>query len=287
MTGPLREQDWEPLLLSRIEDGKCIPFFGAGACAGVLPLGADIAKAWSKKYRYPLKDRDDLVRVAQFLAVEYDPVFPKEQISKQFKGIAPPDFTQRDEPHALFAELPLPLYMTTNYDDFMMRALSRSRFRAPKADICRWNKVVQNEPSIFELEPSFQPSVATPLVFHIHGNTDIKESIVITEDDYLEFLGEIARNDALLPRIIKRAMMNSAFLFVGYRLGDWNLRVLFQGLPDPGYTSVLVLTPPTGTKQLQDKAQKYFEQYYAGMDLRIYWGTAREFANELRRRRAA
>lgn len=285
MAGQLAEKDWQ-LLLSRIEDGKCTPFLGAGACAGVLPLGADVAKNWSKKYGYPFDDKHDLVKVSQYLAVEFDPLFPKERIAEELSGINSPNFSEKDEPHGLFAELPLPLYMTTNYDHFMTGALARNKFRAPEFDICRWNELLKHEPSVFDSAPTYKPSVASPLVFHIHGHIGIKESIVITEDDYLKFLAEIARNKTLLPKPIQEAMMKSSFLFIGYRLGDWNFRVLFQGLrPDPNYMSVLVLKPPQGEKKLRDKAQRYLERYYAGMDLRIYWGTAREFTKELRARR--
>jgi hypothetical protein len=64
--GKLEEKDWN-LLLGRIKDGKCNPFLGAGACAGVLPRGSDIAKKWAEEYEYPLEDCADLARVAQFM----------------------------------------------------------------------------------------------------------------------------------------------------------------------------------------------------------------------------
>jgi hypothetical protein len=64
------------LLLRRIQSGKCTPFLGAGACYGTLPLGADIARGCSERYGYPLEDSHDLARVAQFLAVREDSMFP-------------------------------------------------------------------------------------------------------------------------------------------------------------------------------------------------------------------
>lgn len=283
MAGTLKEKDWDSLL-PRIEEGKCTPFFGAGACFGVLPLGSDIAQNWSKKYDYPLQDKQDLVRVAQYLAVQYDPLFPKEKIIEEFAKVKPPDFSQPDEPHSVFADLPLPLYMTTNYDDFMLRALSLNKFRDPKRDVCQWNATLSHEPSVFANNPAFAPSVPTPLVFHLHGHAGIKQSMVLTEDDYLKFLAALVRNDDLLPAPIRKAMAMSSFLFVGYRLADWNFRVLFQGLrPDRGYPSIAVLVPPGEGKQ-RLKAQEYLNRYYGDLDLRIYWGTAREFALELRRR---
>ena len=78
MPKTLEEKDWT-MLLRRIEKGKCTPFLGAGACYGSLPLGGDIARKWAADYGYPLGDCNDLVRVAQFLAVQNDPMFPKEE----------------------------------------------------------------------------------------------------------------------------------------------------------------------------------------------------------------
>src|SRR5205823_2188648 len=118
-------------------------FLGAGACYGALPLGAQVAREWAKKYDYPFGDDGDLVRVAQFIAVQYDPVFPKIEILKQLQGAPPPDFRAPDEPHGVLADLPLPVYVTTNYDDFMARALTDRR-RDVRRELCRWNDLVQD-----------------------------------------------------------------------------------------------------------------------------------------------
>ena len=67
-------------------------------------------------------DDGDLVRVSQYIAVQYDPTYPKELILKLFEKAQPPDFRTADEPHGVLADLPLSVYMTTNYDDFMVRA---------------------------------------------------------------------------------------------------------------------------------------------------------------------
>ena len=47
--------------------------------------------------------------------------------------------------------------------------------------------------------------------------------------------------------------------------------------------SILVLPPPEG--QLSgEKVLAYLDRYYAYMDIVVHWGTAREFAAELRQR---
>jgi hypothetical protein len=283
MPNTLEERDWN-LLLRRIKAGKCTPFLGAGACFGALPLGGEIARAWAQKYCCPLKDSSDLVRVAQFLAVNYDPMFPKEQVLDQFfKDTEPPDFKEPDEPHGVLADLPLPVYMTTNYDDFMVQAL-QSRNKDPKRELCRWNQLVKDRPCIFESEPGFRPTVANPVVFHLHGHNEVVESLVLTEDDYLDFLVNISRDHALLPPRIQEALTGASLLFIGYSLADWSFRVLFRGLitstePTLRRISVTVQLAPASTEM-----QEYMDKYFNRIDVRVYWGTAREFAAELRKR---
>ncbi len=283
MPNTLEERDWD-LLLRRIRAGKCTPFLGAGACFGTLPLGGEIAQKWAQEHDYPLEDCSDLARVAQFLAVHYDPMFPKEHILDQFfKDVEPPDFAEPDEPHGILADLPLPIYMTTNYDDFMVRAL-QSRNKDPKRELCRWNQLVKDRPCIFESEPGFRPTVANPVVFHLHGHNEVVESLVLTEDDYLDFLVNISRDHALLPPRIQEALTGASLLFIGYSLADWSFRVLFRGLitstePTLRRISVTVQLAPASTEM-----QEYMDKYFNRIDVRVYWGTAREFSAELQKR---
>jgi hypothetical protein len=291
MPNTLEERDWR-LLLRRIKAGKCTPFLGAGACLGALPLGGDIAQEWAQDHHYPLEDCSDLARVAQFLAVQYDPMFPKEEILEQwFKKVAPPDFTEADEPHSVLADLPLPIYMTTNYDDFMVQALKK-RNKDPKRELCCWNELVKGQQSIFASEPDFEPTPANPVVFHLHGHNEVPESLVLTEDDYLDFLVNISRDQALLPPQIRIAMAGTSLLFIGYSLTDWDFRVLFRGLVTSTELSlrrisVTVQLPPVPSdapESTRQRVQKYLDKYFNRIDVRVYWGTAREFAADLRQR---
>jgi hypothetical protein len=95
----------------------------------------------------------------------------------------------------------------------------------------------------------------------------------------------LASDPARLPPFVQAAISASTLLFVGYRLADWNFRVLFQMLrPDPAYISVAVLLPPGPNEPSPEEAQQYLDEYYGAMNLKMFWGTAREFSSELRRR---
>ncbi|MCD6160926.1 MAG: SIR2 family protein [candidate division Zixibacteria bacterium] len=291
MPNTLRDKDWT-LLLGRIRDGECTPFLGAGACYGTLPLGSDIARKWADKFHYPLQDScDDLARVAQFMAVDFDSMFPKGEICRMFKDAASPDFNEPNEPHGILADLPLPIYITTNYDDFMVKALA-SRRRDPKQELCRWNKIVKNQPGILGLDSSYEPTPANPVVFHLHGHFGVKQSLVLTEDDYLDFLISISKDQNLLPPRIQGAFAGTSLLFLGYRLADWDFRVLFRSIygyleRSIGISHVSVQLTPSEigvSDEQREKVQEYLDSYFGKLEIKVYWGTCREFAAELKKR---
>ncbi|MDN3515430.1 MAG: SIR2 family protein [Candidatus Brocadia sp.] len=290
----LEDKDWDNLLC-RIKAGKCTPFLGAGASYGLLPLGKDIAQKWAKDHDYPLEDSGNLARVAQFLAVEIDQMNPKEKIVEEFKGaiknVESPGSPTVNEIHKLMSDLPLPVYMTTNYDNFIEQAL-KSKNKNPKLELCKWNEYVkQNFQSVFAAATGFSPDVTNPVVFHLHGHIDMAESLVLTEDDYLDFLMSISDQD-LLPARIREAFTGTSLLFIGYQISDWNFRVLFRSLVSYMKKSLqrshvsVQITPvkETDTENHKKKAQDYLDHYFGELRIRVYWGTADQFAAELKSR---
>lgn len=289
MPTKLEDRDWD-LLMRRIRAGKCTPFLGAGAAHGVLPLGSQIAQEWAKEFGYPLEDAGNLARVATYLAVQYDAMYPKEMLLKKwFQNPKFPDYTSPNEPHATLASLPLSMYMTTNYDPFMTKALIEAG-KKPHRELCRWNNFIKDNPSIFDQNPGFEPSPNEPVVFHLHGHDGFAESLVLTEDDYLDFLVSISKDDQLLPHQVRRCLAGTSLLFVGYSLADWSFRVLFRGLVTSveqslRRISVTVQLPPGPGPDVpetqQAEVQTYLAKYFDQIDIRVYWGTAREFMTEL------
>lgn len=294
-------EDWDTLI-RRIKGKACTPFIGAGAAAGFLPLARTLSEELALEYGYPLGDRSDLARVTEFVAVtKKDGMFPKERIAEKLQKVTRPDFSDTSEIHRVLADLDLPIYLTTNYDDFMFHAL-RTAQKNPQREVCRWNRLLEQEPSVFDA--GFDPSPANPVVFHLHGHADLHQSMVVTEDDYLDFLVNISkdlavsptgpRQKTLLPVRIRSAITNSTLLFVGYRLADLNFRVILRGLlgsleQSTRRISIAVqLKPEAGNadklEEVQRKVQDYLERYFDWtLNLQVFWGPAQEFAGELRK----
>jgi hypothetical protein len=289
MLNKLEDANWN-LLLGRIKNGKCTPFLGAGVCAGMITIGPQIASEWAKEYEYPMENTNDLIRVAQFVAVKADPMTPKEQMCKKIKEmseeVTPKYFQNPNEPHGVLADLKLPIYITTNYDDLMERAL-KSRGKTPIREICRWNEQFKQ---LKPIPPDYVPNSEKPLVFHLHGIYEIPKSLVLTEYDYLDFLAAISKKPNLLPPCIREAFTDSSLLFLGYRIADWDFHVLFRILAEflkryqRKHYSVQLVPGGDVSESRKEKALEYLDDYFAELDIRVYWQDCCEFAEELRAR---
>jgi hypothetical protein len=283
------DRDWEALLYA-IKNKSCTPFLGAGACHGVLPTGKEIAREWADEYDYPFSDRDNLVRVAQFVALEAGPMTPKFKMLDRLRGKGPPNFADLSEPHRAVADLNLPVYITTNYDDFMVRALQRdSPPRAPQREVCNWNSARRRRPR--EVVAALEPTVEKPLVFHLHGTLDDLQSMVLTEDDYLDFLMYTSEDDQFIPPRIQEAF-SSSLLFIGYSLEDMNFKVLFRKLAtymqrSEGARHVSVQLAPLPGESTEEqiarasRQKKYLERHFDLQKVKVFWGTASDFARDL------
>jgi hypothetical protein len=274
----LSPSDWD-LLIERISAGRCTPFLGAGVAAGLLPLGEAVARDLATKYNYPFNDSGDLIKVSQYVAVGYDSRYPKERLADQLRNVRlpTPDLAPH-EPHRLLAKLPLPLFLTTNYDGLLVQALDWRR-KDPKREFCRWNDYLRELPA--SLPRRFEPTPASPLVFHLHGYVEQVESMVLTEDDYLEFLSNMIQRQDILPPGVKDALARNTLLFIGYRLSDWNFRVILRSLARLAVRSYAVMPAPAASSGSRERSRDYLSEYYGRMDIKMYWGTAADFMIEL------
>lgn len=279
---------WDSLLQS-MKFGECIPFLGAGASAAFFPKGQEVADRWSDNYKYPLKQKD-LVSVSQFLTVTRNSLFAKNLISEEIKTALPPekliDFSDPSSIHGLLAQLPLSIYLTTNYDDMIERALtwasaSGRRNSSFTVEYCRWHAGLRQSSST----NTNVVSSDCPLVYHFHGVAGIPRSIVITEDDYEEFLVELTTNPSIVPSEIRAAIGLNQLMFIGYSLQDWNFRVLFRAAVNNvnRITRLGGITVQLSPSEVDDPgaAAAYLERKYDKLGLKIYWGKADNFSAEL------
>lgn len=288
------DRDWDRLV-DQIRRGDCTPFLGAGACSPTLPVGADLGQSWANHYDYPFDDRSSLHDVMQYASIiEEDPVTVKQRVARDLSQRGEPDFTDPAEPHMLLAAHPIDVYLTTNYDNFMTRALELAG-RRPVTAVCPWYRGAEVDPHA-EVPRGYAPHAGEPLVYHLHGSLDHEASLVLAEQDYVEFLVTLAKDlgqddRRVVPVQILPALTRHPLLFIGYSLRDWSFRMLFHGFVDTvadvmrrRHVSVQ-LSPSLGADdETRRRAEEFLERYFTKMNISVYWGEAGEFCTELRRR---
>ena len=214
--------------------------------------------------------------------------------------------------HKCLAQLRLPVYITTNYDDLLEQALSLIPGVRPRSEIRRWSEELLSEPSGFD-DGKYQPSPAEPVVFHLHGRWREEagdadavrltqfESFVLTEDDYLDFLVNVSREISIspitrdertaLPLALRTVLKSKALLFVGYSMTDVNFLFILRALvrtmqPHSRVQRVAVQLSPKALPQghskesYQERVEEYFDWTH---NVRVLWRNADELAECVRK----
>jgi hypothetical protein len=157
------------------------------------------------------------------------------------------------------------ILVTTNYDDLLERAfddehepyhklvymaneVGMGESLVPQGSFIHWTP--DGETSLIEkaneytgiedYERSQPPELRHPVIVKIHGAVDripssdpmdpspVNPSYVITEDHYIDYLTARAEISSFLPRSVVATLKKSHYLFLGYSLRDWNLRVMLR-----------------------------------------------------------
>jgi CHAT domain/SIR2-like domain len=301
-----------PTLINSVRQGRCTPILGPGLVESLFGSTHEIAQRWAETYDFPMDphEREDLPQVAQYVAVNQDEHFIRDELAQSMRDEllrqhrervpdladgAPLDelikavgaaWRARDvaEPHRVLAAQPFPIYITTNPDSLLEAALEEAG-KAPRVALCPWNDYVERLQEAYDEAPSAQ----RPLVYHLFGRLEEPDSLVLTEDDYFNYLIGVTSNKDLIPDSVRRALADTALLFLGFRMDDWNFRVLFRSfMSQEGrgrsrkYTHVAAqIDPEQGRIMEPERARRYLENYFQGAAISIYWGNAEDFVREL------
>jgi DNA-binding SARP family transcriptional activator len=215
-------------------------------------LGTDVAELTARlaeRFEYPATNGDALPRVAQYIAVMKGSGPLYDELHAMFQADLPPTPV-----HRFFAALPAllrergaphQLIVTTSYD----LALERAFLAAGEAfDVVSYLAAGRNRGKFCHVGPDGAGTLievpntyATELsleertiILKLHGqvgNTEDREweSFVVTEDDYIEYLAQ-SEVASVVPVALGAKLRRSHFLFLGYTMADWNLRLLLHRL---------------------------------------------------------
>lgn len=318
------QPEWRTII-RRIRSGKFLPIISDRISS---PGSEKMLASWAKEIGFPfsLDHNASLAQVAQFLsATTRDDLTAKEDylefaknhlldearenataelegvletLEDEIFDLAYSDVAGRlghpryenvfDNPLRILAELPLPIFITTSSHEHMETAL-RDANKQPRSEICYWSESLDYIPSIFEGDDPYEPTVENPVVFHLHGLDRHPSSLVLTEDDYLDFLVKVSEDPEAVPLRIRQALVDSSLLLLGYELADWDFKVVFRGLiktkrDSRRRFSLSIQMNPDEDGDAAAKiseVQEYLEKYFGKANFDIYWGDAVKFSQEL------
>jgi DNA-binding SARP family transcriptional activator len=229
-----------------------------------FPCEAEVAAHLAGVFSYP-HDARDLPRVSQYVAVTHGlgPLY--DELHSLFDR----DYAPRPV-HVFLARLALllrsqgapgQLIVTTAYDHALERAFEEAGM---EVDVVSYIAVGRDRGRFRHLRPDGSiavidlpntyadlPLAERTVILRIHGQVDRRperdrESFVVSEDDYIDYL---AQTDiaSVVPVTLAARLRRSHYLFLGYALHEWNLRVFLHRIwrDDVRYRSWAVQPAPS------------------------------------------
>ncbi|HAJ38240.1 MAG TPA: hypothetical protein DCL15_21420 [Chloroflexi bacterium] len=322
---PNNEIAWS-YIADQINRKKCTPVISNQLILGTLFPGQAVVREWAKSGGYPLADAN-LALVAQYLSVTYrdayrakteyleflkqrylaavaqDPALDRsllEQVRRE-RGLSLsqlvgerlgyPAAGDMENSLNLLAAFDMPIYLTTSPHLLLETAL-RNLNKHPRTEVYAWNPSLEEIiPADYHHNPDFQPTIDAPLVYHLQGLDEFPDSLVLSEEDHLDFIGNVIhdfREIGKMPNAVRNAISSTILILLGYNVQSWEMRVILQELirDQPRRPrSVAIQLDPRDTPEILDSArfQEYVQMYLAQDKYRfdIYWGDALAFLKQL------
>ena len=234
------EQDHFREVARELLAGRIVPVLGADV--------GELAARLAEHFGYPA-DGEALTRISQYVSVMrgsgplYDELHTlldaeaaPTPVHRLFAAL-PPLLREQGMPHQLLVTTSFDLALEQaflerdeEFDVVFYLATGRDRGRfchIPPAGPAR----VITVPNTYTEELSLERRT---VILKLHGRVDRSdgrelESFVVTEDDYIDYLAQSDVSGAL-PVGLTAKLRRSHFLFLGYAMSDWNLRVVLNRL---------------------------------------------------------
>jgi hypothetical protein len=292
-------ETWQSIL-GFVRRSNFVPIVGPNLSEQFLGRTVDLARALAEKYNYPMAswDGNDIAKVAQFVVSKHSPRVMRQELAdlwlesarRLWKGegdtleaLLGKALGEMDSPYRILAELQAKVYVNTNADPLLEIAL-RQAGREPVVIVCNWK---DERRTAME---STEPTVEKPVLYYVFGKQDQRDTWVLTEDDFFDYLIRTAEHK-LTPANVGEALLDNSIMFLGFPLDDWKFRVLFRLIYNKGGKALweefnhlgVQVNPDEATLANAARAKAYLESYFDRSKVDLFWGSATDFLLELER----
>jgi DNA-binding SARP family transcriptional activator len=252
--------DEEGEIVKALLAGRVVPVLGVD---GAVDLAAHLVQAFAVPKDRPV----DLARISQYVATMqgsgplYDALHDLFEAAVEpgplhrFLARLPVVLRERGAPHQLIVSTNYDLALEQAFEDageeldvvaYVAAGPNRGRF---------WHRPPGEPPRPIDVPNTYATELSLErrtILLKLHGAVDPMperewESFVITEDDYIDYLGR-SELTAVVPVSLAAKLRRSHFLFLGYEMADWNLRLVLNriwGERPVAYRSWAVQQSPT------------------------------------------
>jgi len=227
--------DWDELTFA-INMGQCILLLGPEASIEKESAEPDKNEVWRPSFEILANQlsRETISDIAQW-NINPDDLRQVSQIYMHSKShnslksktrdffLDPTRLNLTSDMHRQLAKLPLKLIITTTFDKMMVNAL-KEMGKSPQEDFFDVNG---NAKELLQ-----EGTINQPLIYQLYGSLDQINSLVITENQLLDFLYKVAGNNPPLPKNLLDKLQNreNSLLFLGFGFRQWYFRVLLHVL---------------------------------------------------------
>lgn len=230
-----------------LDNQKLIIFVGAGVSKNShVPTWGQIVRKYAKKLNYPHQEflsTDEYIKIPQYFYSQ-DNSKNHQDYYQILKEAFQHDFKENILNDIIIALNPEHI-ITTNYDHLL--------------DNYNYS-VITNDRDLLKANSNHY-------LIKMHGDIDDIEHIVFKEDDYLRF----SHTHSLMELYIKSLLIDHVFLFVGYSLNDYNLKMFLSWIDYLGHEKKVKENMHTNYLITSDilPHQDYLLSYYKQKNIQV------------------
>lgn len=243
-------------LLNEFKNENVILFVGSGLSYSAGLPSWDGLLNMLKEY-FMISEENVFTSMTELMQAQYlyDRV-GKSSIVKYIEEIFNKQKKSYSESHDILVHLPVKTIITTNWDCLIEEYYKK-------------NYNIELKKIIYDKDLPF--SINKPKLIKIHGDINYSDSIVFSENDYLNFI----YSDTLLKHYISASIATSTILFIGYSFSDFDLKILYNYVlnklfPLTNQAYIFIPEKPDFTKLF------YQDQYFSNKKINIIYYNNKE-----------